>query len=150
MYLARSRSEIGLHDASWPSPNMTYGPPFCTDSTCPASDLKNAVGRTMLCEMSPHACRSSSNFSFAACLDNIYQLFFRRHIAIMQNCYRNDGGNVAGSDAVSILVRALKWNDRTFRPRVTVSQSHGKAPLAIAVIWVGLTIAEAKRRLRRL
>jgi hypothetical protein len=34
MKAARSSSLIGLHAARWPSPNMTYGPPFLTLSTC--------------------------------------------------------------------------------------------------------------------
>jgi hypothetical protein len=65
MKAARSSSEIGLQAAKWPSPNMTYGPPFFTLSTCPARDLKNAVGRTIEYVMSEAAFRSASKASLA-------------------------------------------------------------------------------------
>jgi hypothetical protein len=52
---ARSSSLMGLQLASCPSPNMTYGLPSFTSATCPAMDLKKAVGRTMLKSMSPAA-----------------------------------------------------------------------------------------------
>lgn len=56
MKCARSASLMGLHAASVPSPNMTYGLPPFTSSTWPAMDLKNAVGRTMLYVRSPASC----------------------------------------------------------------------------------------------
>lgn len=48
-----------------PSPNMTNGHPCCKSSSCPETDLKNAVGRTMLWIIPFELVMASSSLSFA-------------------------------------------------------------------------------------
>ena len=61
---ARSGSAIGLQRVSSPPPNTRNGLPFCTRLSCPLSDLKNAVGRTMAW-LRPEPARAASKRSFS-------------------------------------------------------------------------------------
>ena len=63
MYVAKSSSLIGLHFVTLPSPNNTYGLSCCCmPSSCPDTDLKNAVGLTIEYVMFVCDVNSASNY----------------------------------------------------------------------------------------